>query len=77
MNAEAANGPHWFERLQISFIQNIFHLMMSKSNGSGAADYVKTRTPFFFIVLFFMMGHTRREKKNVLWESVYRAEMLL
>lgn len=49
MNAEAANGPHWFERLQISFIQNIFHLMMSKSNGSGAADYVKTRTPFFLL----------------------------
>ena len=48
MNAEAANGPHWFERLQLSFIQNIFHLMMSKSNESGAADYVKTRPSFFF-----------------------------
>ena len=53
MNAEAANGPHWFERLQLSFIQNIFHLMMSKSNESGAADYVKTRPSFFFFFLLY------------------------
>lgn len=77
MNAEAANGPHWFERLQISFIQNIFHLMMSKSNGSGAADYVKTRTPFFFYCTPLYDGAHQARKKNVLGESVYRAEMLL
>lgn len=58
IKAEATNGPHWLERLQLSLIQNRFYLAMNKSNESGTTDYVKAR-PSFSLYSSLWWGHTR------------------